>query len=448
MKTLLALASFLVLLAPAAGTWAALGTTQPSTVRVSVSSSGEQGDYSSFATGISAGGRYVAFSSDATTLVRGDTNGKRDAFVHDRVTGATTRVSVSSTGEQADCSDPFGCSSATGISADGRYVAIVSDSPDLVSGDTNATRDVFVHDRRTGITSRVSISGDGAQGNGFSGVAAISSDGRYVAFLSSASNLVPGDTNDAADVFVHDRRTGQATRVDLDRHGRQSSRGSVSNEPAISAHGRYVAFYSDASNLVAHDTNNLPDVFVRDLRTGRTTRVSVSSRGRQAAGDRSGNGSNAPSISANGRFVAFHSAASNLVRGDTNRVFDIFLHDRRTKQTRRVSVSSRGRQANAESFGPPSISPDGRYIAFGSLASNLVAGDENEITDIFVYDRHTSRVTIGSLSSNGVQGNDGSSIPAAAFSADGLYLAFSSWSGNLVEGDTNGGPDAFVRKLR
>lgn len=447
MKTLLALASSFVLISAAGGTAAAPGSAQPSTSRVSVSSSGEQGDYSSFATGISARGRYVAFSSDATTLVAGDTNGKRDAFVHDRNTGETTRVSVSSSGEESHCRDPFGCSSAAGISADGRYVAIVSDAPDLVPGDTNLASDVFVHDRRTGVTSRVSVSSAGSQGNGSSGFAAISSDGRYVAFTSGASNLVAGDTNDAADVFVRDRRTGRTTRVSLDSRGRQTNSASESSGPAISAHGRFVAFTSNASNLVPHDTNELPDVFVRDLRTGRTTRVSVNSRGRQAAGDRTGNGSNAPSISANGRFVAFHSAASNLVRGDTNRVFDIFVRDRKTKRTRRVSVSSRGRQANAESFGPPSISPDGRFVAFGSLASNLVAGDANDITDVFVYDRRTQRVTVGSLNTEGAQGDDGSSNAVGAFSADDRSLAFSSWSSNLVDGDTNGGPDAFVRMV-
>ena len=427
-------------------TSAALGTA-PSTSRVSVSSSGEQGDYSSFATGISARGRYVTFSSDATTLVKGDSNGKRDAFVHDRLTGETTRVSVSSTGAESHCSDPFGCSSAAGITADGRYVAIVSDAPDLVSGDTNDASDVFIHDRRTGETTRVSLSNGGSQGNGASGAAAISSDGRYVAFTSGASNLVAGDTNGAVDVFIRDLRTGRTTRVDLDNLGRQTNRGSDSWDAVLSAHGRYVAFTSSASNLVARDTNNLPDVFVRDLRTGRTSRVSVSSRGRQATGDRSRNGSNAPSISANGRFVAFHSAASNLVRGDTNRVFDIFVRDRQTHQTRRVSVGNRGTQSNAESFGPPSISPDGRYVAFGSLASNLVAGDVNDTTDVFVYDRRTRQVTLASRNTSGEQGNDGSANAVGAFSADNGFLAFSSWSSNLVDGDTNGGPDAFVRRL-
>jgi Tol biopolymer transport system component len=451
-RKLLTLTSLVVLAAVSGGTSAALVAAPTSnlgeTSRVSVSSSGGQGDYSSFATGISASGRYVAFTSDATTLVEGDTNGKRDAFVRDRLTGETTRVSVSSTGEQSTCSDPFGCSSAVGISANGRSVAMVSAAPDLVAGDTNEASDVFVHDRQTGETTRVSISGSGSEGNGASGFASISADGRYVAFSSSASNLVPGDTNDSGDVFIHDLRTGRTTRVSLDSHGRQTSRGSDSGDPAIGARGRYVAFTSNASNLVAHDTNNLADVFVRDLRTGRTTRVSVSSRGKQAGRDRSGNGSNAPSISANGRYIAFHSAASNLVRGDTNRAFDIFVRDRKTSKTRRVSVSNRGRQANAESFGPESISPDGRYVAFGSLATNLVAGDANDITDVFVYDRRTGRVTIASRNTDGQQGNDGSANAVAAFSADDAYLAFSSWSSNLVDGDTNGGPDAFVRRLR
>lgn len=447
-KMLLTLASFLVLAAAAVSTSAALIAASPSeTSRVSVSSSGGQGDYSSFAAGISASGRYVAFTSDATTLVAGDTNGKRDAFVHDRLTGETTRVSVSSTGAESNCSDPFGCSVAAGISADGRYVLIESDAPDLVSGDTNEASDVFVHDRTTGATTRVSIASGGREGNGSSVLAALSTDGRYVAFTSGASNLVPRDTNQTSDVFVYDRTAGRTTRVSLNSRGSQTNRGSESSGPTISAHGRYVAFTSNATNLVAHDTNKLADVFVRDLRTGRTTRVSVNSRGRQGTGDRQRIGSNAPSISASGRYIAFHSAASNLVRGDSNRVFDIFLHDRKTGQTRRVSVSNRGRQANAESFGPPSISPDGRYIAFGSLASNLVPGDANDITDAFVYDRRTRRVTLGSLSSSGEQGGDGSWNAVGAFSADNRYLAFSSWAGNLVADDTNGGPDAFVRKL-
>ena len=447
MKALLSFASF-VLLLTATGVTSAAPVSGAETSRVSVSSIGGQGDYASFATGISANGRYVTLSSDATTLVAGDTNGKRDAFVHDRLTGETTRVSVSSTGAESHCADPFGCSSAVGISSDGRYVGIVSDASDLVPGDTNGTSDVFVHDRQTGGIVRVSVGTYGRQGNGPSGFATISADGRYVAFTSYASNLVARDTNRSGDVFVRDLKTSRTVRVSVNSRGRQAKSGTESSGPAISAHGRYVAFTSNAPNLVARDTNDLADVFVHDLRTGRTTRVSVSNRGGQAGGDRTRNGSNAPSISAGGRYVAFHSAASNLVRGDTNRVFDIFVHDNRTKKTRRVSVSSRGREGNAESFGPPSISPDGRYVAFGSLATNLVAGDANDITDVFVNDLRTGRVFVASLNSAGEQGDDGSGNAVGAFSRDDRYLAFSSWASNLVDGDTNGGPDAFVRSLR
>jgi Tol biopolymer transport system component len=450
MKKLLTLASLMVVgcVMLSASATAESGSTG-ATTRVSVSSTGLQGNYDSYPAGISAGGRYVVFGSWATDLVPGDTNARRDVFVRDRKTGRTTRVSISSSGREATCSNGFGCSDAAGISADGRYVAFVSEAANLVPGDTNGASDVFVHDRKTGRTTRVSVSTRGRQANGSSGFAAISADGRYVAFGSSASNLVARDTNGAADIFSHDRKTGRTTRVSVGRHGRQALcdvNFCESTGPALSAHGRYVAFTSLASNLVRGDSNHLPDVFVRDLATGQTQRVSVSSSGSQAKGRRHSNGSNAPSISADGRYVAFHSDASNLVRGDTNRTEDIFLHDRKTGTTTRVSVGRRGGQANGESLGPPSISPDGRYVAFASLASNLVAGDTNDITDVFLHDCRTGRTILVSRSSDGDLGNDGSA--PGAISANDRYLAFTSWASNLVPGDTNRAPDAFVRELR
>ena len=187
---------------------------------------------------------------------------------------------------------------------------------------------------------------------------------------------------------------------------------------------------------------------MRDRETGRTTRVSVSSRGKQGTGDRTHNGSNGPSISADGRYVAFHSGASNLVPGDTNRTMDIFVHDRVTGNTQRVSVSSSGAQANGENIGAPRISADGRYVAFASLASNLVPRDVNDITDAFLRDLRTNRTLLVSLSSRGAQGRDASApngVPA--FSAGNRYLLISSWA-NLVRGDTNGTADAYVRDLR
>jgi Tol biopolymer transport system component len=346
----------------------------------------------------------------------------------------TTRMSISSSGRQAQVA-----SFLDAISANGRYVVFDSTASNLVPGDTNHASDVFLRDRKNGRTTRVSVGSSGRQCNGPSGSGAISADGRYVAFSSNASNLVLGDTNHRPDVFVHDRETGRTTRVSVNSGGRQGN--GESYGPAISADGRYVAFTSSASNLVPRDTNGRADVLVHDLKTGRTTRVSVSSRGQEARGFASGTGSNAPSISADGRYVAFHSEASNLVPGDTNNVFDIFVHDRKTGRTTRVSVSSSGQEANGESF-HASISADGRSVALASLASDLVAGDTNEVTDVFVHDLKTGRTTRVSVSSSGGQGDDTSFDPA--ISATGRYIAFGS-DARLVAHDTNQLPDIFVR---
>ncbi|HWP32099.1 MAG TPA: hypothetical protein VNK96_10315 [Fimbriimonadales bacterium] len=405
-----------------------LGTTE----RVSVSSSGAQGNNSSTGATISADGRFVAFKSDASNLVSGDTNGSTDVFVHDRQTGKTTRVSVSSSGAQGN--GGIGLEPSPSISADGRFVAFDSEASNLVSGDTNGANDVFVHDRQTGKTTRISVSSSGSQGNSYSDSPSISADGRYVAFESYASNLVSGDTNGTDDVFVHDRQTGKTTLVSVSSSGAQGDY--WSQEPSISADGRYVAFSSLASNLVSGDTNGTSDVFVHDRQTGKTTRVSVSSSWREGNGH-----SNNPSISADGRYVAFTSDASNLVSGDTNGTDDVFVHDRQTGKTTRVSVSSSGAQGNSWSE-DSSISADGRYIAFESEASNLVSGDSNGYLDVFVHDRQIGQTTLVSVSSSGAQGNNWSDWPS--ISMDGRYVAFGSDASNLVSGDTNGYQDVFV----
>ena len=261
---------------------------------------------------ISADGRFVAFESDASDLVRHDTLGFQDVFVHDRETGKTTRVSISSGGSQAngDSDDPS-------ISASGRFVAFESDATNLVAGDTLGFRDVFVHDRKTGKTSRVSVRSGGTEGDGPSGHPAISATGRLVAFESDASNLVAGDTLGFRDVFVRDRRSGITRRVSLRSDGAEGE--GESRGAAISREGRYVAFVSDAPNLVPQDTKGFADVFVHDRSTGQTTRESVRSNGAEADGDSSGT-----AISDDGRFVAFGSFATNLVTSDTNTERDAF----------------------------------------------------------------------------------------------------------------------------
>ena len=345
---------------------------QGTTTRVSVGAGGLQGNDRSGQPAISADGRWVAFSSGASNLVAGDTNGETDVFVHDRQTGTTTRTSVAAGGVQGN-----GPSYASAISADGRWVAFSSGASNLVAGDTNGTGDAFVYDQQTGTTTRVSLGPGGAQGNGGSGASGISADGRWVAFSSAASNLVASDTNGTGDVFVHDQQTGATTRVSVGPGGAQAN--GESDHSAFSADGRLVMFGSSASNLVAGDTNGVADTFVHDQQTGTTARVSVGLGGAQA-----NDYSFAKGISADGRWVVFESLASNLVAGDTNQ-WDAFVHDLQTGTTTRVSVGTGGVQGNGDS-GNPAISADGRWVAFDSYASNLVAGDTGGL-DVFVHDR-------------------------------------------------------------
>ena len=381
------------------------------TTRVSVDSSGTQGNGRSGSPSTSADGRYVAFYSAASNLVSGDTNDTWDVFVHDRSAGITTRVSVDSSGTEGNDT-----SRNLSISADGRYVAFQSESSNLVSGDTNALGDIFVHDRTTGIITRVSVDSSGTQGNGRSVSPSTSADGRYVAFYSAASNLVSGDTNDTWDVFVHDRSAGITTRVSVDSSGTEGN--DTSYIPSTSADGRYVAFYSAASNLVSGDTNALFDVFVHDRNTGVTTRTSMDSSGAQL-----NTSSSSPSISADGRYVAFDSGHFILVR------------DRITGTTTQVG---QGQDSNY-----PSISADGRYVAFESFYE--VPGDNNTYSDIFVHDRSTGVTILSSVDSFGTIGDSYSGN--SSISADGRYVAFHSESTNLVSGDTNADVDIFVHEL-
>ena len=349
------------------------------TERVSVDSSGAQvtcsGGESSFPS-ISADSEDVAFLSNSTNLVTGDTNSVRDVFVRDRTGGITERASVSSSEVQANYESAW-----SSISADGRYLSFDSLSTNLVSGDTNGRRDVFVRDLQTGTTERVSVNSSEVQHNGlYSSVSSISADGRYVAFTSDATNLITGDDNGSiSDIFVRDRQSGTTSRVSVNSSGTGGDGASMI--PYISADGRYVAFLSDATNLVTGDSSWTRDIFVHDRQTGNTEWVSVNSN--EIPGD---NHSWSASISADGRYVAFESSAANLATGDSNGVRDIFVRDLQTGTTERVSIDGSGAQGNGDSIAP-SISGDGRYVAFESAADNLVFGDTNGVSDIFVRDR-------------------------------------------------------------
>ena len=395
--------------------------------RISVASDGTEGNNSSRMPSISADGRYVAFTSFANNLVSGDTNFLEDIFVHDRQTGQIRRVSVATDGTQGN-----GSSIRPSISTDGRYVAFISDADNLVSGDTNNQWDVFVHDRQTGENHRISVSTNGTQSNGHSGGPAISADGRYVAFASQASNLVSGDTNGTWDVFVHDRQTRQTTRVSVASNGTQGN--ASSSRHSISADGRYVAFDSDANNLVSGDTNYYSDVFVHDRQTGQTIRVSVASDGTQGH-----HWSQQVFISIDGRYVAFTSNSNNLVSGDTNHEEDVFIHDLQTGETSRVSVGSDGAQGDGESR-DPFISANSRYVVFDSSSNNWMPFQH--FRSIFVHDRQTGEISVVSVNSQGIPSRGQSA--EASISADGRYTTFMSYASDLVNGDTNDFEDVFV----
>ena len=371
-----------------------------STTRLSVATGGGQADGRSFVPAISADGRYAAFYSDASNLVSGDANGARDVFIRDRQTGETTRVSVDGAGAEAN-DDSF----EPAISANGRFVAFSSSATNLVAGDSNDVNDVFVRDRQANTTTRVSLGLAGANADGGSDSASISGDGRLVAFTSAATNLVEGDTNGQRDAFVFDRQTGVTTRASLSFAGEQAILDSFT--PELSADGRYLAFTSFASNLVSFDDNEGSDVFVRDLQANTTTRVSEYTGGFEVDGD-----SQRPSISAGGRYVAFDSDAWNIVWGDTNDVFDVFVHDRQTGVTTRVSVDDSGLQSDGASF-RPSLSGDGRYVAYYSEATNLVSGDTNGAGDVIIFDRRSGAAARVSVAGGGGEANWDSERPGA-----------------------------------
>jgi hypothetical protein len=374
--------------------------------------------------------RFVAFNSDATNLVPGDSNGVGDVFVHDQLTGLTERVSVDSSGAEAnDLSYVFG------ISHDGRFVGFMSLATNLVPSDTNLVVDVFLRDRLLGTTERISVDSSGAEGDGSSFGGVVSGDGQFVLFYSYADNLVSGDTNGACDVFVRDRSAGTTELVSVSSSGVAGNFDSYADD--LSSDGRYVTFDSLATNLVTSDTNTYIDVFIHDRQTGVTELVSVSSTGAQSVLD-----SYFGTVSDDGRYVVFDSAGWNLVAGDSNNSWDEFIRDRVAGTTEFVDVSTAGVQGNAGS-GSSMISGDGHFVAFSSDATNLVASDTNGKRDVFLRDLQNGTTTLMSVTSTGRLSNGRCEGPA--ISPDGRVVTFTSLAKNLVSGDTNGVSDAFLR---
>lgn len=432
----------------------AAGTTTLVSVNSSGTNGGNDGSYDPI---FSNNGRYVAFTSFASDLVANDTNGASDVFVRDVVTGTTTLISVNSSGTGSGTGSlDIGLivsSLQPVISGDGRYVAFESYANDLVTNDTNDKPDVFVRDVVTGTTTLVSVNSNGTgSGNGFSVNPMISSNGRYVAFTSTASDLVTNGTNNGKvkyDAFVRDLQTGTTSLVSVNSSGNGSGNG-YSFIQDISDDGRYVLFTSQASDLVTNDTNGkAPDVFVRDLVTGTTTLVTVNSSGTGSGNDTDAflNVGESAVLSSNGRYVAFGSAASNLVPNDTNGKIDVFVRDLVTNTTTLVSVNNSGTDSANNTSYISDISDDGRYVVFSSYASDLVPNTPNpQYGNVFVRDLSTGTTTLVSVDSSGI--SDGVNVSLLpVISNNGSYIAFSSLGTGLVAGDTNGASDGYGFRL-
>ena len=418
------------------------GPSPQRTVRIRLAAAGNPNGPST-EPALSADGRRVAFTSAATNLTpqKDDNDAMRDVYVYDQASGAVQFASLGPAGDAAD-----GASDQPVLDADGSHLAFRSRATNLVAGDTNRFADVFVLLPDAGMV-RASAGPDGEEANGASGEPDLSADGRLLVFTSRADNLVPGDTNNGDDVFVRNMETGAVSLVSGDPSGVPAD--GDSRAPAISAGGRYVSFSSDAANLEETDDNGREDVFVRDLTTGRTTLVSVARGG--GAGQNRALGGARPQVSdvaRDGRFVVFESDATNLAGRDRNRRTDVFVRDLVRQSTRRVSISTTNEEGGGASY-LPTITPDGRYVAFGSRANDLVAEDAVG-PDVFVRDVRRETTVLADVTSRGrLRGREPALPPPGrpSLSADGATAAFASSAANLAGADTNRLADVFLRRL-
>ncbi|MGK0187243.1 MAG: hypothetical protein ACI9R3_003029, partial [Verrucomicrobiales bacterium] len=405
----------------------------------------ESGDADSTKPSMSADCRFIAFASRARNLIPGGTNNNEHIFVYDRIADTMKLISESDSGQQGDrnSTDPA-------ISADGLFVAFQSEARNLVPGDENggndpsSGRDIFVYDMTQETIERVSLRDNGGESNQASGNPSISGDGRFVAFESSANNLVSGYAVGNTNVYIRDRTENTIIGIPVPFADILTNRDSLN--PAISSDGAHVAFeFSVDRNDDNQDLNyRYTDIYLYgtggalDQKRGTIERISGTKIGTEAEGTKS----QAPSISADGRYIAFESNLEDIDFYDTNKAIDVFVYDRKTGTTRRVSANgATGGQIFKDST-DPSISGDGRYVAFESMASNLVPSDTNNAIDIFMTDLATGEITLASVNADGVQGNDYSYLPSLSY--DGKCMAFQSAATNMVPGDVNSDDDIFV----
>jgi len=412
-----AFAVLAALFALAGGARAQIYTTQ----RVSLSSEGGEANFNSSTSSLSADGRRLAFESGADNLVPGDTNGQRDIFLHDRNDGRTVRVSVGTGGVQSN-----GDSTMPSISADGRFVAFMSEADNLVSPDGNGALDVFLHDTLSGQTTRVSVDSQGQEANDHSqldGPWSVSGDGRLVGFSSAADNLVPGDSNGERDAFVHDLVSGATRRISVDSSGIQGNGDSA--RTCLSADGLSAIFDSSATNLGGGATADKRCVYFRDLQSRLTQLVSSTTWY-----------SLAEHLSSDARYVVYRPSFSSNPP-------NVFVLDRRIGQTFPIGMGAGGFQPNGPCYSA-SISTDGRFVAFGSDADNLTFPDFNGSADVFLVDRSIGKTFLVSW---GIAGQLKQSCFAPRMSADGSSACYNTNASRVVPFDQNDTSDLFAIAL-
>jgi Tol biopolymer transport system component len=404
------------------------------TERASISSRGVVGNNWSQPGSVSADGRYVAFYSYSSNLVIGDTNGYADVFLRDRLDGVTSRISVSSGGAEGN-----GASIGGWMSLDARYVSFSSQASNLVPGDTNGKEDAFVRDRISGTTELISKNTAGIIGDGSSWAGPITPDGRFVTFLSDSSNMVTGAAGGHYQVFVRDRTNGTTEIASVSTGGIAGN--GYCSDVGISADGQLIVFLSTSDNLVVGDTNFSQDAFIHDRRRRITERVSVGAGGAEADGD-----TRAVALSGNGRFVAFACDGTNLVANAPPGRVNLYVRDLQLGLTELESIATDGSPGNGDCESP-CVSDDGRYVEYSSDATNLVPNDSNGFIDVFVRDRQRHATIRDSVNSQGIE-SDGDSV-SAVISINGLYVCFESEATNLILNSGGGGgnyPEVFLRE--
>jgi hypothetical protein len=397
--------------------------------RVSVSSSGteqangQSNEYSPAR--ISGNGRYVVFGSTA--------NNQGDIFVRDTQNNTTTRVNASSSGTEAN-----GFTSGAAISYDGRYVVFNSSATNLVASDTNGNDDVFVRDTQNNTTTLVSVTSGGTQGNNYSITPAVSADGRFIVFMSRATNFATGVSgSNNVQLYVKDMATGGLRLITKNTSGNPMAMAASTGTPSISCDGGTVAFASNGTDLVASDTNGQPDVFVQSLVGPDDYRINIT-----APGD---NYSENPNVSCNGNEIAFGSKATNLVGSDTNGYDDAFVYHRLSQTTERVSVTSSGTQDNGGVYrSQVGISGNGRYVSYVSSATNVTRTGYTYFgtPNVFVRDLKTGATGLVTVVYNST--TSGNSCINSSLSDDGAKVAFDSGNAYLVANDNNAGTDTFT----